>query len=66
MDIAEEIYQRARRLPEPIAYEVLDFIGYLELKYGLGDAKAQDLKYAQQEAMAHVWDNLDDEVWNEV
>jgi hypothetical protein len=66
MDIAEEIYREAQRLPEHIAREVLDFIGYLELKHGLADAKVQDLKYAQQAAMAHVWDNPDDEVWNDV
>lgn len=66
MDIAEEIYREARHLPEPVAREVLDFIGYLELKHGLGDAKVQDLEYAQQAAMAHFWDNPHDEVWNDV
>lgn len=66
MDIAEEIYWEARRLPEPIAREVLDFIGYLELKHGLDDATVQNSKLAQQAAMVHVWDNPDDEVWNDV
>ena len=35
MSVAEQIYQEAKRLPEPIAREVLDFIGYLEAKHGL-------------------------------
>lgn len=30
MVVVEEIYQRARQLPEDKAVEVLDFIGYLE------------------------------------
>ncbi len=32
MNTAEIIYQRSKVLPEPIAIEVLDFIGYLEQK----------------------------------
>lgn len=54
MDIAEEIYREARRLPEPIAREVLDFIGYLEMKHGLDDARVYDLKQAQSAAMARL------------
>jgi hypothetical protein len=65
-NIAEEIYREAQRLPEHVAREVLDFIGYLELKYGLSDARIQDLGFAQQAPMTHIWDNPDDEVWNDV
>ncbi|MBF0098024.1 MAG: hypothetical protein HQM04_16275 [Magnetococcales bacterium] len=32
MAIAEKIYERARQLPTDKAVEVLDFIGYLEMK----------------------------------
>ncbi|MBF0311733.1 MAG: DUF2281 domain-containing protein [Magnetococcales bacterium] len=35
MNLAEEIQQELRRLPEPLAREVLDFIGYLEFRHGL-------------------------------
>lgn len=66
MDIAEEIYREAQRLPEPLAQEVLDFIGYLELKHGFRDANIQDLKHAQSGAISRVWDNAEDEIWNEV
>jgi hypothetical protein len=38
MSVAEQIYLEAKRLPEPIAREVLDFIGYLEAKHGLAQA----------------------------
>lgn len=62
----KEIYREAQRLPEPLAQEVLDFIGYLELKHGFRDANIQDLKHAQSAAMSHFWDNAEDEVWNEV
>ncbi|HIJ82713.1 MAG: hypothetical protein HW380_54 [Magnetococcales bacterium] len=34
MAIAEKIYERARQLPAEKAVEVLDFIGYLEMKLG--------------------------------
>jgi hypothetical protein len=32
MNTAEIIYEKSKALPEPIAQEVLDFIGYLESK----------------------------------
>jgi hypothetical protein len=32
MNTAEIIYEKSKALPEPIAQEVLDFIGYLENK----------------------------------
>ena len=32
MNTAEIIYKKSKLLPEPIAQEVLDFIGYLEHK----------------------------------
>jgi len=66
MNIAEKIYEEARRLPALLAREVLDFIGYIEAKHGLNDAQDQNLKEAQQVAMQDVWDNSEDEVWNDV
>lgn len=32
MSLAEQIYEQVRRMPEPTAAEVLDFIGFLEMK----------------------------------
>ncbi|MDH4191077.1 MAG: DUF2281 domain-containing protein [Betaproteobacteria bacterium] len=63
---AQKIFDHVSRLPEPLAREVLDFIGYLEVRHGLRDLLSEDLKAAQEPAMKYVWDNPDDEVWNEV
>ena len=66
MNVIERICQEAQRLPEPLAREVLDFIGYLETKHGLHKLQTEHLKQAQESAMYHVWDNLEDEVWNDL
>jgi hypothetical protein len=65
MNIAQKIYEQARRLPEPLAREVLDFIEYIEAKHGLKDIGSEHLKEAQIPVMTSVWDNTEDEVWNE-
>ncbi|MBA3612800.1 MAG: hypothetical protein H0W49_07765 [Nitrospirales bacterium] len=66
MSTAEQIMREIEKLPESLAQEVLDFIGYIELKHGLKDRVAEELKPAQTSAMSHVWDNSEDEVWNDV
>ena len=66
MDIAQEIYNEAQRLPEFLAREVLDFIGYIEAKHRLNLMRNDDLKKAQEKVMDHIWNNIDDEVWNDV
>lgn len=66
MEIAQKIYNEAQRLPEFLAREVLDFIGYIEAKHRLNLVRNDDLKKAQITAMDHIWDNIDDEVWNDV
>jgi hypothetical protein len=66
MDIAQKIYNEAQRLPEFLAREVLDFIGYIEAKHRMNLVQNDDLKKAQEKVMGHVWDNIDDEVWNDV
>jgi hypothetical protein len=65
MDIAEKIYQEASRLPEHLAQKVLDFIESIEKKQGLGSDEIQNLMKAQTSVMNRVWDNENDEVWNE-
>ena len=62
---ADKIHEHATKLPEPLAREVLDFIGYLEVKHGLRDLLTEDLKAAQQPAMRHVWENAEEVVWND-
>ena len=63
MNLAEEIYQRAQRLPETKALEVLDFIGYLETKYGLSHGLAQD---SDQAFTSRIQENPEDEVWKDL
>ena len=65
MNIADRIYEEVRRLPEPLTREVLDFIGYLEAKHGLSAGGLEDLKKAQGPVMEEIWDNPEDEDWNE-
>jgi len=66
MDIAQEIYKEAQRLPESLAREVLDFIGFIEAKHRLNLMRNHDLKKSQEKVMDDIWDNTDDEVWNDV
>jgi hypothetical protein len=65
MDIAEKIYNEVSRLPEHLAQEVLDFIERLEKKHGVQDRDLQNLKEAQLLSMNNIWDNEEDEVWND-
>ncbi len=66
MDIAQKIYNEAQRLPEVLAREVLDFIGYIEAKHRLNAMGTDELKKAQEKVMEHIWDNTEDEVWNDL
>jgi hypothetical protein len=66
MSTAEQIMREIQKLPEPLAREVLDFIGYIELKHGLKDRLTEEFKLAQISAMNHVWGNSEDEVWNDM
>ena len=64
MTIAELIYEQSKQLPEPLAQEVLDFVGYLRLKQERREWR--DLIEAQSVALSHVWDNEADQVWDNV
>ena len=66
MSTAERIYQEVQRLPEPLAREVLDFVQFLEVRHGLTTEMDENLKQAQQGSMDKVWDNAEDEVWNDL
>lgn len=64
MSTAEQIYEQVKDLPEPLAREVLDFVGYLRAKLEHGEVT--DLMLAQQDSLARVWDNSADDVWNSI
>lgn len=64
MNTAEIIYSQVKTLSEPMAREVLDFVGYLKVKQEQGGI--DDLVLAQEGALNSIWDNDADEVWNDV
>jgi hypothetical protein len=52
-----------KALPEPLAREVLDFVGFLRERRDRGEWR--DLMNAQATALAPVWDNTEDKVWDD-
>jgi hypothetical protein len=66
MAIAQKIYEEVLKLPEPLAKEVLDFIGYIEMKHGLKDMYTDELIKAQVPVMDQIWSNNEDEIWNDL
>ena len=63
MNIAEQIARIAGTLPESLAREALDFVRFLQARER---GELNDWQNAQAASLAHVWDNADDEVWNDV
>jgi len=63
MTIAELVYAQVKTLPEPLAQEVLEFVRRLRTRDPLAD---KDLLAAQQAALAAVWDNDEDRVWDDL
>jgi len=64
MIIAELVYEQAKNLPDPLAREDLDFVGYLRERGNRADWR--DLMNAQSASLAPVWDNGEDESWDNV
>ncbi len=63
MKIADEVAQLTASLPEPLAREVLDFVRFLRLKER---NEWGDWMDAQSASLRHVWDNPEDEAWNDL
>lgn len=64
MSIADLVYEQVKTLPDPVAREVLDFIGYLR-----GRAERREFRNlidAQGASLARVWDTPEDKVWDDV
>ena len=61
--VAERIYEAAKPLPEPLAIEALRFIEYLRFRTGQDDS--HEWLVAQETALSKVWDNDEDEAWND-
>jgi len=66
MNLATQICNEVQHLPESLAREVLDFIGYIAAKHKLNTFDIEHLKQAQVPAMKNIWDNVEDEVWDEL
>lgn len=64
MTVAEQVYEQAKLLPEPLAREALDFV--LFLRGRLQREEWRDLIDAQSVALAGLWDNPEDEAWDNV
>jgi hypothetical protein len=65
MSIAEQIFESVKPMPDSLAREVLHFAEYLSAR-AQDRAELRDLSMAQEVVMEHVWDNPDDEAWNDV
>jgi hypothetical protein len=63
MTIADIVYEQVKALPEPLARQVLDFVGYLRERQDSADWR--DLMNAQATSLAPVWDNAEDKVWDD-
>lgn len=64
MAIADLIYEQSKKLPEHLAREVLDFVGYLAERQER--EQGRDLISAQGAALKAVWDNPEDQAWDRV
>jgi hypothetical protein len=63
MNVADKICEKAKDLPEPLAREVLTLI---ERMMAHRDSGIEDLKKAQEPAMKRIWENTEDDIWNEL
>lgn len=64
MNTTEKIANNIMRLPESLQEEVLDFTYFLIQKAERGELKS--LSLAQMTSMEKIWNNDEDEVWNDV
>ncbi len=64
MTKVELICEQIKAFPEPILQELLDFMGYLKEKQAREGLR--DLMLAQEDSLRAIWDNDEDEVWNEI
>ncbi len=64
MTLSELVYEQIKTLPETQAKEVLDFIRFLKEKRER--VEWEDLMSAQTAGLKAIWDNPEDEVWNDL
>ena len=64
MTVAEQLYEQAKLLPQPLAQEALDFVLFLRSRQDRGEWR--DLMNAQSDVLAEVWNNEEDKAWDNV
>ena len=64
MNTSEKIVNNVSRLPESLQEEVLDFTYFLMQK--IEKSELRSLSQTQDSSMEKLWDNDEDEVWNDV
>ncbi len=64
MNITEDVVNEIKQLPEPLQREVLNFALFLKQK--ANRAELDNLMHAQHASMDNIWDNEEDEAWNDV
>ena len=64
MIVSDQVYEQAKLLPEPLAREALDSALFPRDRPERGEWR--DLMDARSAALAAVWDNQEDEAWNNV
>ena len=64
MTIADLVYAKVKVMPEPLAREVLDFVGVPGAREDEG--RWRHLVKAQATALGGVWGDDEDRVWDEL
>lgn len=64
MITAERICQEVKNLPPDTLPIVMEFMHFLQKR--VADYQGRDLIMAQESSMQLLWDNDEDEAWNEV
>ncbi len=64
MRINDQLNEKVKDLPESIAEDVLNYIAFLEDKEAR--AELENLMNAQALSMDAIWDNSEDDVWNDL
>jgi hypothetical protein len=62
--LAKEVFEQVKVLPEPLARKVLDFA--TSLRSSDERSEFSDLMLAQERSLAVIWDNAEDDVWNDL
>lgn len=64
--LSQQIFDTVQQLPDTLQQEVLDFAAFLAQRaHHASGQEWHDLQNAQASALDDVWNNPEDEVWND-